>query len=205
MTDEKALIRQIQAGDQEAFARLVQTYQKPVYNLCLRMVSNPTDAEDLAQEAFLKAWRGLSFYKFESSFSTWLYRLTSNVCIDFLRQQKRKNTVSLTVMEEEENRELEIYDPAPVPEEKAIDSENRRAVADAMAKLEEEYRLVLSLRVVEELSYEQIADVLDLKVGTVKSRLARARDKLRKLLLQNGNIFGNISSKETERGRDREM
>ena len=205
MTDEKALIRQIQAGDQEAFAQLVQTYQKPVYNLCLRMVSNPSDAEDLAQEAFLKAWRGLSFYKFESSFSTWLYRLTSNVCIDFLRQQKRKNTVSLTVMEEEENRELEIYDPAPVPEEKAIDSENRRAVAAAMAQLEEEYRLVLSLRVVEELSYEQIADVLDLKVGTVKSRLARARDKLRKLLLQNGNIFGNISSKETERGRDREM
>lgn len=205
MTDEKAIIRQIQAGDQEAFARLVQTYQKPVYNLCLRMVSNPTDAEDLAQEAFLKAWRGLSFYKFESSFSTWLYRLTSNVCIDFLRQQKRKNTVSLTVMEEEENRELEVYDPAPVPEEEAIDSENRQAVADAMAQLEEEYRLVLSLRVVEELSYEQIADVLDLKVGTVKSRLARARDKLRKLLLQNGNIFGNISSKETERGRDCEM
>lgn len=199
--DEKALIGQILAGDQDAFARLVQAYQKPVYNLCLRMVSNPTDAEDLAQEAFVKAWRGLRFYKHEAAFSTWLYRLTSNVCIDFLRRQKK--TVSLTV--EEDAPELEVPDAAPLPEEQVLNKEKQQAVAAAMAQLEEEYRLALTLRVVEDLTYEQIAEVLDIKVGTVKSRIARARERMRKMLLENGNIFGNISSKNTERRRDHEV
>lgn len=199
--DEKALIGQILAGDQDAFARLVQAYQKPVYNLCLRMVSNPTDAEDLAQEAFVKAWRGLRFYKHEAAFSTWLYRLTSNVCIDFLRRQKK--TVSLTV--EEDAPELEVPDAAPLPEEQVLNKEKQQAVAAAMAQLEEEYRLALTLRVVEDLTYEQIAEVLDIKVGTVKSRIARARERMRKMLLENGNIFGDISSKNTERRRDHEV
>ena len=199
--DEKALIGQILAGDQDAFARLVQAYQKPVYNLCLRMVSNPTDAEDLAQEAFVKAWKGLRFYKHEAAFSTWLYRLTSNVCIDFLRRQKK--TVSLTV--EEDAPELEVPDAAPLPEEQVLNKEKQQAVAAAMAQLEEEYRLALTLRVVDDLTYEQIAEVLDIKVGTVKSRIARARERMRKMLLENGNIFGNISSKNTERRRDHEV
>ena len=199
--DEKALIGQILGGDQEAFARLVQAYQKPVYNLCLRMVSNPTDAEDLAQEAFVKAWRGLRFYKHEAAFSTWLYRLTSNVCIDFLRRQKK--TVSLTV--EEDAPDLEVPDAAPLPEEQVLNKEKQHAVAAAMAQLEEEYRLALTLRVVDDLTYEQIAEVLDIKVGTVKSRIARARERMRKMLLENGNIFGNISSKNTERRRDHEV
>lgn len=202
MTDEKILIGQILSGDQDAFAQLVQQYQKPVYNLCLRMVSNPTDAEDLAQEAFVKAWRGLRFYKHEAAFSTWLYRLTANVCIDFLRKQKRKNTVSLT---EEDAQELEVPDAEPMPEEQLLHREKQQAVSAAMVQLDEDYRLVMTLRVVEELSYEQIAEVLDIKVGTVKSRLARARERLRKILLQNGNIFGNISSKESERGRNHEV
>ena len=205
MTDDKTLIQQVLEGNQDAFALLVERYQKQVYNLCLRMMNHPTDAEDLAQEAFVKAWRGLRFYKFESSFSTWLYRLTTNVCIDHLRQQKRKNAASLTVSEEDDGRELEVPDVAPGPEEQAIQAENRQAVADAMVLLEEEYRLALTLRVVDELSYEQISEVLDIKVGTVKSRIARARERLRKILLQNGNNFGNFSSNPTERGRDREM
>lgn len=199
--DEKVLIGQILAGDQDAFGQLVQAYQKPVYNLCLRMVSNPADAEDLAQEAFVKAWRGLRFYKHEAAFSTWLYRLTSNVCIDFLRKQKK--TISLTV--EEDAPELEIMDENPLPEEQVLHREKQKAVEDAMAQLEEEYRLALTLRVVDDLTYEQIAEVLDIKVGTVKSRIARARERMRKILLANGNIFGNISSNETERRRDREV
>ena len=200
--DEKALIGQILAGDKDAFAQLVQTYQKPVYNLCLRMVSNPSDAEDLAQEAFVKAWRGLRFYKHEAAFSTWLYRLTSNVCIDFLRKQKRQNTISLT---DEDEQELEIPDAEPMPEELLLHREKQQAVSEAMAQLEEEYRLALTLRVVDDLTYEQIAEVLGIKVGTVKSRIARAREQLRKNLLENGNIFGNISSNQTERRRDHEM
>lgn len=188
--DENKVIQQVLNGDQEAFAQLVQQYEKPIYNLCLRMVGNPDDAQDLAQEAFLKAWRGLRFYKFEAAFSTWLYRLTSNVCIDFLRQQKRRPTTSLTVGDEEdENAELEIQDHRPLPEEQMVQQEKQKAVTDAMNQLDDEFRMLLTLRVMEERSYEQIAEIMDLKVGTVKSRISRAREKLRRILAKSGNNF----------------
>ena len=206
MTDEKKLIKRVLAGDPEAFSDLMAIHEKQVYNLCLRMTGHPEDAQDLAQEAFIKAWRGLRFYKFESSFSTWLYRLTSNVCIDFLRQQKRRATGSLTVTDEEgEETELEIVDPAPLPEQQASDREDQAQIAEALNQLEVEFRLALTLRVVDDLSYEQIGEVLDLKPGTVKSRIARARTKLKKILLQNGNFFEENSSNSSERGLHREM
>ena len=190
MTDEKNLIRQVLAGDQEAFANLMALHEKQVYNLCLRMTGHPEDARDLAQEAFLKAWRGLQFYKFESSFSTWLYRLTSNVCIDFLRQQKRRVTGSLTVTDEDGGEgELEILDPTPLPEQQVSAREDQAQIAAALSQLEEEFRLALTLRVVEDLSYEEIGEILDLSPGTVKSRLARARISLANFLQKTGNFF----------------
>lgn len=201
MADEKNMILRVLDGDQDAFERLVKTYETQVYNLCLRMVGNQEDAKDLAQEAFLKAWRGLQFYKFESAFSTWLYRLTSNVCIDFLRRQKRRPVVSLTMQEDEEQAvELEIPDSAPQPEEQILYREQKTAIAAAMNQLEEEFRLVLTLRVIEDLPYEEIAEIMNLKIGTVKSRLARARMKL-KSLLESGNILEKETSKDTERRR----
>lgn len=93
---EEQLIRRAQQGDNSAFEQLLFAHQKKVYNLCLRMAANPDDALDLSQEAFIKAWRALGQYQFEASFSTWLFRLTSNVCIDFLRQKKRRQETSLT-------------------------------------------------------------------------------------------------------------
>ncbi len=206
MTEEKKLIERVLAGDPEAFSDLMAIHEKQVYNLCLRMTGHPEDAQDLAQEAFLKAWRGLQFYKFESSFSTWLYRLTSNVCIDFLRQQKRRAAGSLTMTDENgEEAELEIMDPAPTPEQQAVSRERKAYIAAALNQLEDEFRLVLMLRVVDELSYEEIGEVLDLKPGTVKSRIARARTKLKKILLQNGNFFYEESSNSSERGLHHEM
>lgn len=193
MIDERKLIQQVLDGNHEAFAQLVEAYEDKVYNLCLRMCADREDARDLAQEAFVKAWRGLRFYKQEAAFSTWLYRLTSNVCIDFLRQKKRRAAISLTTADDEEL-QIDIPDPAPTPEQQAINQQTKASVSSAMAQLDEEFRLVLTLRVVEERSYDEIAEIMDLKVGTVKSRLARAREKLKKILLENGNDFfeGNV-------------
>ncbi len=206
MTDEKKLIERILAGDLDAFSDLMTIHEKQVYNLCLRMTGHPEDAQDLSQEAFVKVWRGLQFYKFESSFSTWLYRLTSNVCIDFLRQQKRRAACSLNMTDENgEETELEIVDPAPSPEQQVSSREDKTQIAAALNQLEDEFRLVLTLRVVEDLSYEEIGEMLDLKPGTVKSRIARARTKLKKILLRNGNYFCNDSSNSTERGLHHEM
>ena len=199
--DEKRLIEQVLRGNQEAFGSLVEIYEKQVYNICLRMCGNPEDAKDLAQEAFVKAWRGLQFYKSEAAFSTWLYRLTSNVCIDFLRQQKRRPTTSLTIQQEDEDDvEFDVPDVQPLPEEQVLHHEVRQEIAAAMEQLEPEFRMILTLRVIEEQSYDEIAEIMDLKIGTVKSRLARARLKLKKILLQNGNNFCFDSSNHSERG-----
>lgn len=201
MTNEMALIRRVQRGDQDAFAELLEAYEKPVYNLCLRMTGNPEDAADMTQEAFLKVWRGIEQYKFESSFSTWVYRLTSNVCIDFLRGKKRRQTVSLTVDEDQDGAaELELPDAAPLPEDQVLHRETESEIVRAMNRLDDEFRMILTLRILEDLSYEEIAQVMDLKVGTVKSRLARARVKLKKILTETGNKGKHSASKQTERG-----
>lgn len=198
--DERQVIQRVLDGDQEAFAGLVTAYEKQVYNLCLRMCGNPEDARDLSQEAFVKAWRGLQFYQFEAAFSTWLYRLTSNVCIDFLRRKKRApQTVPPLQNENGEDVEPEVADSLPSPEEQLLHRERQSQIAWAMGQLEPEFRQVLTLRVIQELSYEQIAEITELKVGTVKSRIARARWKLKKILLESGNNFGWASSEETER------
>lgn len=192
------LIRSAAAQDAAAFEQLMLLHQKPVYNICYRMAGNPEDALDLSQEVFLKLWRTLPQYQFDAAFSTWLYRLTQNVCIDFLRRQKRRNHVSLTVSDEaEEGRELSVPDPEPLPEERVIFNEKQEAVRRAMNALPADFREILELRVVRQLPYEQIAQVMELPVGTVKSRLARARLQLKKRL-EAGNFFASGASKRTE-------
>ncbi len=200
--DEKRIIEQVLAGDNNAFGLLVETYQDRVYNLALRMCGNPDDAFDLAQESFFRAWRGLSGFQQESAFSTWLFRLSSNVCLDWLRAKKRRPTVSLTTLDDEEQEvQLELPDPGPGPEALLLAAEDREALAGAMNQLPVEYRQILTLRAVDDLSYTQIAEILQLKEGTVKSRLSRARLALRNKLLQNGNNLESGSSIPSE-GRD---
>ncbi len=196
---EEQLIRRAQQGDNGAFEELLLLHQKKVYNLCLRMSANPDDALDLSQEAFLRAWRSLGQYQFEASFSTWLFRLTSNICIDFLRRKKRRQETSLTESydDSDEGAELSVPDAQPGPEQQAITNETKIELARAMEQLSPEHREILQLRVIEDLQYEQIADILGVRVGTVKSRLARARLALRKIL-KAGNYFDSASSEPVE-------
>ena len=196
---EEQLIRRAQQGDNVAFEELLLLHQKKVYNLCLRMSANPDDALDLSQEAFIKAWRALGQYQFEASFSTWLFRLTSNVCIDFLRRKKRRQETSLTESydDSDEGAELSVPDAQPGPEQQAMTNETKIELARAMEQLSPEHREILQLRVIEDLQYEQIADILGVRVGTVKSRLARARLSFRKIL-KAGNYFDSASSEPVE-------
>ena len=142
----------------------------------------------MTQESFLKAWRSLDSFHFESALSTWLYRLASNTCLDFLRSVKRRREFSLTVEDEDGDTQLlDLPDPALTPEASVLKIEEQALLASAMQQLDFEQRRILTLRVINDLSYTEIAAVLQIKEGTVKSRLARARESLRKKLLQSGN------------------
>lgn len=197
MQDE-LLIRRAQRGNADAFEQLLLEHQKNVYNLCYRMAGNPDDAMDLSQETFLRAWRCLDQYQFASAFSTWLYRLCSNICIDFLRRRRRQQTVPLTFEDADgEEQTYAVPDAQPLPEEQVELKLTRETLAAAMAQLLPEHRAVLQLRVVNEMSYEQIADVLDIQIGTVKSRLSRARNQLKKIL-ERGNLSRRASSESME-------
>ena len=197
MQDE-LLIRRAQRGDADAFEQLLLEHQKNGYNLCYRMAGNPDDAMDLSQETFLRAWRCLDQYQFASAFSTWLYRLCSNICIDFLRRRRRQQTVPLTFEDADgEEQTYAVPDAQPLPEEQVELKLTRETLAAAMAQLLPEHRAVLQLRVVNEMSYEQIADVLDIQIGTVKSRLSRARNQLKKIL-ERGNLSRRASSESME-------
>lgn len=140
------------------------------------MTANEEDAADLTQEAFLRVWQKLPEFRLQAAFSTWLYRLTTNLCLDFMRGRKRRPTVPLEREDEEQTPLPEPKDPAPTPEEAAL------------AELSPEQRELLALRAVRDLNYAQIAELLGVPEGTVKSRLARAREALRKKLACAGNF-----------------
>ena len=189
------LARAAAKGDIDAFETLLGLYQNKVYGLALRMCGSEEDAWDVAQEAFLAAWRALPGFRGESGFSTWLYRLTANAAIDCLRREKkRRGELSI----EGGELPLSLPDAGPSPQEAAEGGELRAAVNAALARLTDQHRTVLILRELQELSYEEIAGALGLDLGTVKSRISRARKALRKILLEDGNLSGYLPSNDTE-------
>ena len=198
---EQELVTLAKQGDQDAFARLVESNQNKIYSLALRMTGNPEDGADLAQEAFLRAWRSLPTFQEESSFSTWLYKLTSNLCIDFLRREKRRKAAVTTISlddDEDESPSIEVPDQRFTPETEVERRELRAAMSRALRSMSEEHRQILILREVEGLSYTEIAQALELEEGTVKSRIARARISLRNILQKDGNFSLPTSSNHSE-------
>ena len=195
---EDALIARAKKGEQAAFGELVERYQQRVYALCLGMCKNPEDAAEAAQDAFFSAWQGLPFFRGESSFSTWLYRLSSNACIDLLRRENRHKAAAGPSLNDEALG-LDLPDPAPSPVEASEQRELQALIREGLQSLSPEHRSVLVLRELQQLHYEEIAEALDLDVGTVKSRISRARRQLRKFLLEKGNFFPSPSSKKAEK------
>lgn len=192
---ERQWVEAARQGDQDAFEQLVRAYEKRVFALTLRMCGNPEDAAEAAQEAFLAVWQGLKFFRGESSFSTWLYRLASNACVDLLRREGRHRAAAGPSLDDKELR-LETVDPAPTPQEAAERAELRRQIENGLRALPAEYRQVLILREMHQLSYEEIGQTLSLDPGTVKSRISRGRKRLQKYLMASGNFSGRPPSKE---------
>lgn len=193
-TEEQVLVMRAARGEQDAFRVLVERYQHLVYTLALRMVKRPEDAQDVAQETFLSAWKALPKFRMDAQFSTWIYRLTVNAATDLLRRRREEQS-----LDDEEN-PVVMADSAPAPQEEAERGERREILKRCIGQLTDNHRKILILREIHGLNYQEIGEVLELTPGTVRSRLARARKELREKLLQSGNYFDAYASKEQKGG-----
>jgi RNA polymerase sigma-70 factor, ECF subfamily len=179
VTDEE-LVRKSKEDDERAFGELVSRYESKVYSLALRMVRNPEDAEDVLQDTFLRAYRGIKSFQGASTFSTWIYRITANSALMRLRK-KQLPTISIEDQDERET-PVNIADWSPGPSEQLMTKELQDEMDEAIDTLPPEFRQVFILRDIEERSNAEVAEILDLSVAAVKSRLHRARLKVRNRL-----------------------
>ena len=191
--EEAGIIRRVLDGDHNAFEALVLDNQDNVYNLALKMTYSEEDALDISQEAFLRAYRQLAGFRGESRFSVWLYRLTYNLCIDFLRKRKLTAAVSITYGDDaDDNCDIEIPDLRELPEDSVLRKEMKESIAESINELSPQHREIIVLREINGMSYTDLARTLDVSEGTVKSRLARARASLAGILLGKGTFPDNV-------------
>ncbi len=183
-------IKKCLSGDNTGFNYLQKKYKSIVISLVRRMVKNEEDVEDITQETFIKAYNALSSFQFGYSFSAWLYRIASNNCIDFLRK-KRFQVISLNVKshDSDDEEEMEIIDDSFMPDIKVLNDEKKRTLNDAFEKLPPNYKLILKLRHEEDLEYNEIAERLNIPIGTVKAHLFRARKLMYDHLKNNKHLF----------------
>ncbi len=170
-------------GDQDAFAWLMKKYKGPLQNLIFRMVSEKSEIEDLVQEVFIKAFNSLRNYNQEFAFSTWIYRIAINNTIDYLRKRKLETfSIDSDDEDDEDKPKFEIPDTTYSADANIILEQRQKIINDAIESLPEKYRKIIELRHKEELSYEEISEILNLPIGTVKAHLFRARELLNKYL-----------------------
>jgi len=202
---EREIIQRVIGGDRNAFEGLVLENQKNVYNLALKMTRNEEDALDISQEAFVKAYRQLRNFRGESKFSVWMYRLTYNLCIDFLRRKPKTDAISLN--QEDESGDItpiEIPDLRNLPENSTIRNEMRKNIVESIKELPLKHREAIVMREIAGMSYEEIASTLNINVGTVKSRLARSRLKLIEILKEKGTFPEGFRLKIQEQEQEKE-
>lgn len=182
MTPELDLLMKAKEGDAQAFETLVSRYETKIYHMALRYTGDTQEALDITQEVFLRMYRGLEGFSGESTVGAWLCKITDSVCRDTMRQVSGRATVSLEILDREEPYDIEITDLRYNPESVYDRAALRETIVDAVSALPEHLRKVIILREIAGMTYEEIASCLELEVGTVKSRIARGRDKLRSFL-----------------------
>lgn len=195
--DENKLVNKAVKGDNSAFEALMEKHMGIIYNIALRMTANQDDAEDMTQEIMIKIFRSLGSFKGNSKFSTWIYRVAVNTCLDELKKKKNKKHLSLDaeISGDDGENQIEIKDDSPSPEKLAEQNELRDMVAAAVKLLSDEHRAVIVLRDIRGMSYNEIAGILGCSDGTVKSRISRARAQLKMILEKEYNFNGTYFEK----------
>ena len=178
---DHALIESTKQGDEAAFAEIVNRYRNPLTNYLFRMLNDYEEAVDLAQETFVRVYFAIERYHTDYAFSTYIYRIATNLAISEIRRRKRRKLMSLTGFFQFEGEEVEFHPPdkKPLPDADLLEDEQKAVIARAIATLPDKYRAPIILRDIEGLSYEEIADVMQLGLGTTKSRISRARGLLK--------------------------
>lgn len=200
---EKKLIQKAARGDQRAFEQLLKACSSRSYALAVKMLKHPQNAEDAVQDAFIKAWRSLPGFQGDCRFDSWMYRIVYNTCLDYLRRDSRHPILSLTEHENsEEEGQLDVPDSAPGPEEQLMQKEGVSLLMEEMHALSDKLREPLLLRELQGKSYEEIAEELELPVGTVRSRISRARQTLAERIREKG-TFPNASRQRDRKEGDR--
>lgn len=183
-SQEVSLIKRSKAGDVESFEQLIASHQKRIFNIAYRMLGNPEDANDVTQEALVKAYCGIKNFKGKSSFSTWLYTIVNNACIDFIRKNRKTNMIYLDREYETEEGvyKVQLGDDEDTPEELFEKKEVQRLVHESIGELSYGHRKIIILRDIEHFSYKEIAQIFGCPEGTVKSRISRARECLKAII-----------------------
>lgn len=186
---DRILINDALEGDQRAYDVLIKKYRGSVYNLVYRMIENRQEAEDIVQETFIKAFNALKTFNEEFAFSTWLFKIATNNCIDTLRKRKLQ-TYSLDTPVQTKDGEVsrDFADERYSPEQSTISSESTSIILDSVESLPKKYQLVINMRHKEDRSYEEISELLEIPIGTVKARIFRAREILKRKLKERGYI-----------------
>ncbi len=195
MADEQKLIRKAQKGDVDSFEKIIMEYRSIVYNVSYRYAGSADDAADMAQEVFLKMFKSINTFRFKSKFSTWVYRVATNTCLDLLKKNSR-GAATYSIDEKFDDGEGGmlgdgVADTEFSPEKRYEQRETHNVINRAISRLPSDYQTALILRDIQGLSYDEISAIVECSVGTVKSRISRARKNLREILLKDRELFEN--------------
>ena len=193
---DELLLRKAQRGDPEAFGRLMEPLEQLVWRVCWHYTGDREASSDCAQDAMIRIWRGLESYRGDCAFESWVYRIAANCCMDWLRKKKRDRSVSIEPMKDQG---FDPADTSPGTEAQVIAKDERRRLREAIALLPEDQREALVLTQLERVSYEEAARMLDVSEGTVKSRVNRAKARLKEILTPEGELSSPADVKKGER------